>query len=220
MVPMKNRLASEFLGTFALVMAGTGAVVVNAARNGAIGHVGIALTFGLVIMAMVFALGDVSGAHLNPAVTLGLTVAGRAPAAELVPYWIAQIAGAFAASGLLRLLFPALPAALGTTLPSGTPVESLVFEIILTFFLVLVVLQVTTGAKEKGITAAVAVGGTITLCALFGGPISGASMNPARSLAPAVVSMNLQHLWVYMAGPLAGAVLAVGATWAVRGTTK
>ena len=202
-----KRYLSEFLGTFALVFAGTGAIVINAASSGAIGHVGIALTFGLVILAMIYAFGDVSGAHFNPAVTTAFAVAGRFAWREVPAYVVAQIAGAFAASGLLRALFPG-DEKLGTTLPAGSAGQSFVLEAVLTFFLVLVILRVSTGAKEKGITAGIAIGSVIGLDALFGGPISGASMNPARSLAPAVVSGHLQHLWLYIAGPLLGALLA------------
>ena len=211
---MKNYIA-EFFGTFGLVFAGTGAIVINQASGGAVTHVGIALTFGLVVLAMVYTFGDVSGAHLNPAVTAGFVAAGRFPLKQLPGYIIAQCAGAFTASGLLRLLFPS-DATLGTTLPAGVPSQSFVLEIVLTFFLMLVVLSVSTGAKEKGITAGIAVGSVIALEAMFAGPICGASMNPARSLAPAVVSGNLQHLWVYLLGPLLGALLAVPACCSVR----
>ena len=204
-----KRHAAEFIGTFALVFVGTGAIVVNSAFPGTITHVGIALTFGLIVLAMIYAVGDVSGAHLNPAVTLGFCAARRMPWADALPYIASQCVGAFAASGILRLLFPQMPAHLGATLPSGSVTQSFVFEIILTLILMFVVLRVSTGAKEKGITAGIAVGAVITLEALFGGPISGASMNPARSLAPAVVSGQLNSLWIYIAAPILGALLAV-----------
>jgi aquaporin NIP len=211
---MKNYF-SEFLGTFGLVFAGTGAIVINAASNGAITHVGIALTFGLIVLAMIYAFGDVSGAHLNPAVTVGFAIAGRFDFKQVPGYVVAQCAGAFAASGLLRFLFPA-DVTLGTTLPAGSSAQSFVLETVLTFILMLVILSISTGAKEKGITAGIAIGSVIALEAMFAGPISGASMNPARSLAPALVSGQTQHLWVYLAGPVLGAVLAVPACCGVR----
>ena len=204
-----KRHAAEFIGTFALVFAGTGALVVNQTSNGAISHVGIALTFGLVVLAMIYAVGDISGAHLNPAVTLGFCAARRMPWADALPYIASQCLGAFAASGVLRGLFPQMPAHLGATLPTGTVAQAFVFEVIMTLLLMFVILRVSTGANEKGITAGIAVGAVITLEALFGGPISGASMNPARSLAPAVVSGQLNSLWIYIAAPILGALLAV-----------
>jgi aquaporin NIP len=203
-----NRSFAEIFGTFTLVFAGTGAIVINHASNGAIGHAGIALTFGLVVLAMIYAFGDVSGAHLNPAVTLAFAAAGRMPWAEVPRYLVSQLVGAFAASGLLRVLFPA-DATLGATLPVGPPWQSFVLEVVLTAILMLVILSVSTGATEKGITAGIAIGAVIGLEAMFAGPISGASMNPARSLAPALVSGHAEHLWVYLAAPVLGALLAV-----------
>src|SRR5580704_2122372 len=201
-------LLAEFIGTFALVFAGTGAIVINDASGGAITHVGIALTFGLVVLAMVYAVGDISGAHLNPAVTSGFWLSGRFPFSQAVLFVPVQCLGAFVASGTLRFLFPAHPT-LGATLPSGTALQSFILEFILTFLLMFVILNVSTGAKEKGITAGIAVGAMIGLEAMFAGPICGASMNPARSLAPAIVSGHLEALWVYLTAPFAGAALAV-----------
>ena len=166
----RRRLAAELFGTFALVFAGTGAVVVNAASGGQVTHVGVALTFGLVVLAMVYAVGDVSGAHLNPAVTVGFAVAGRFPVREILPYVLAQCAGAFLASGVLRFLFPDHPN-LGATLPAGTAAQSFVLEVILTLLLMFVALSVATGAKERGLMAGVAVGGVVALEALFAGPV-------------------------------------------------
>jgi aquaporin NIP len=205
---MRKSWIAEVFGTFALVTAGTGAIIVNDVSGGVIGHAGIALTFGLIVMAMIYTVGDVSGAHLNPAVTLGFAVAGRLPWKSVPLYTSAQIVGAFAASGLLKLLFPA-SATLGATMPAGSEMQSFILEIVLTFFLMSAILSVSTGAKEKGITAGIAIGGVIALEAMFAGPICGASMNPFRSLAPALVSGHLEHLWLYLAGPVIGTVLAV-----------
>lgn len=207
---------SELVGTFALVFAGTGAIVINHASGGAITHPGIALTFGLIVLAMIYTFGDVSGAHFNPAVTTAFAVARRFPWREVPGFIIAQILGAFAASGLLRFLFPT-DATLGATLPAGGEMQSFVLEIVLTFLLMLVILSVSTGAKEKGITAGIAIGSVIALEAMFAGPICGASMNPARSLSPAVVSGHVEHLWLYLAGPLLGALLTTPMCGVIRG---
>ena len=203
-----NKLLSELLGTFTLVFVGTGAIVINDVSGGVIGHAGIALTFGLVVMAMIYTFGEVSGAHLNPAVTLGFAVAGRFEWKNVSGYVLAQIIGAVAASGVLHWLFPAHEK-LGATLPAGSAMQSVVLELILTAILMLVILRISTGAKEKGITAGIAIGGVIGLEAMFAGPICGASMNPVRSLAPALVSGHLEHLWIYLAAPTLGALLAV-----------
>ena len=212
----RARLLAEFLGTFALVFAGTGAIVINAVSGGAITHVGIALTFGLIVLAMIYTFGDLSGAHFNPAVTLAFAAARRFAWRDVPGYVAAQAAGAFAASGLLRGLFPA-HATLGATLPAGTAGQSFILELILTALLMLVVLNVSTGAKEKGITAGLVVGSVIALEAMFAGPICGASMNPVRSLAPAVVSGHLEHLWVYLTAPTLGALLVVPLCPLLRG---
>ncbi|MDB6150534.1 MAG: aqpZ2 2 [Chthoniobacter sp.] len=214
---MKRKLLSEFLGTFAVVFAGTGAMVINHASAGAITHPGVAITFGLIVLAMIYTFGDVSGAHFNPAVTTAFAAAGRFPW-RCVPGFVgAQLLGAFAGSGLLRFLFPA-DQTLGATLPTGGAMQSFVLEVVLAFLLMLVVLSVSTGAKEKGITAGIAIGAVVALEAMFAGPISGASMNPVRSIAPAVVSGHLEHLWVYLTAPMLGALLAVPVCSAVRGS--
>jgi aquaporin Z len=202
-------LAAELFGTFALVFAGTGAIVVDAARDGAVTHVGVALTFGLVVLALIYSLGEVSGAHLNPAVTAGFLLAGRFPARRTPGYVLAQCAGALLASGVLWLLFPDDATALGATRPAGPAWQSFILETVLTLLLMFVILSVSTGAREKGVMAGVAVGSVIALEALFAGPICGASMNPARSLAPAVVSLRPEHLWIYLTAPPLGAALAV-----------
>jgi len=203
-----RKLAAESIGTFALVFAGTGAITINDVSHGAVTHVGIALTFGLVVLAMIYAVGEVSGAHLNPAVTIGFWVAGRLEGRLVAPYIASQLAGALAASISLRLLFPD-HATLGTTSPSGPWLQSFVLEFLLTTILMFVVLCVSTGAKETGVMAGVAIGGVVAFEALFAGPICGASMNPARSLAPALVSLHLEHLWIYLVAPTLGASFAV-----------
>ncbi len=211
-----NKILAEFLGTFILVFAGTGAMVINQVTGGTIGHVGIALTFGLVVMAMIHAFGDVSGAHLNPAVSIAFSVAGRFPKNEVPGYVIAQLGGALAAGATLKLLFPSAHD-LGMTVPRDGIMQSFVLEIILTAILMLVIFSVSSGSKEKGITAGITIGGVIALMALFAGPISGASMNPARSLAPAIMSGNFHHLWLYPVATIVGALLAIPLCRATRG---
>jgi aquaporin NIP len=213
---MNRKLLAEFIGTFALVFAGTGAIVVNEVARGVITHMGIAVVFGLVVMAMIYALGEISGAHFNPAVTVGFWLAGRLPTVEVVPYILSQSAGALMASLIMRGLFP-LSRTLGATLPTGGILTSFVLEIVMTFFLMFVIIHVATGSKEQGLMAGIAIGATVTLDALFGGPISGASMNPARSLAPALVSLNVGDLWIYLVAPLIGSAVAVGAYRLLRG---
>lgn len=210
-----KRYLSELFGTFALVFAGTGSIIIDQVSGGTITHVGVALTFGLMVLVMIYTLGDVSGAHLNPAVTLGFWAARRMPGRE-VPYFIlTQCVGALIASGTLRFLFPE-NAMLGGTQPSGSAPQSFVLEVILTAFLMFVILNVSTGAKEKGVTAGVAIGALITLEAMFAGPICGASMNPARSLAPALVSGHLEHLWIYLFAPVLGVLVAVRGCSCIR----
>jgi len=211
---MKKYFA-EFFGTFGLVFAGTGAIIINQASNGAVTHVGIALTFGLIILAMIYTFGDVSGAHFNPAVTIGFWVARRLEGALVLPFILSQCAGALSASALLRFLFPNNEL-LGATIPAGSEMQSFVLEFVLTFFLMLVILNVSTGAKEKGVTAGIAIGSVIGLEAMFAGPICGASMNPVRSFAPALVSGHLEHLWLYIAAPILGAICAKFACQCVR----
>lgn len=202
-----RRLGSEFFGTFCLVFAGTGAIIVNDLTGGAISHAGVALTFGLIVLAMIYTVGDISGAHLNPAVTIGFFVSKRMEARQVLPYILSQLLGAIAASGVLRYLFPHHQN-LGATLPAGPVGQSFILETLLTLILMFVILSVSVGAKEKGITAGIAIGAVVGLEAMFAGPICGASMNPARSIAPALVSGNLVNLWIYIAAPILGAVLA------------
>lgn len=212
-----RRFLAEFFGTFSLVFAGTGAIVINDISHGAITHVGIALTFGLIVLAMIYSLGETSGCHLNPAVTLGFYAAKRLPRGWVLPYIAAQCCGALLASVTLRLMFPT-HATLGMTLPAGAALQTFVLEFVLTLILMFVILSVSQGSKETGMLAGVAVGAVIALEALFGGPISGASMNPARSLAPAIVAMNLSQVWIYLTAPVLGAVASVALCRGIQGS--
>jgi len=211
----REEAAAEFIGTFALVFAGTGAIVIDETTGGAVTHVGIALTFGLIVLAMIYTVGDISGAHLNPAVSLGFVAARRFPLREAIPYIASQCGGALAASGLLLLLFPQNKM-LGTTVPAGSAIQSFVLELILTAILIFVILGVSTGAAEKGITAGIVVGAVIGLEAMFAGPICGASMNPTRSLGPALISQHLSGLWIYLLAPVTGAMLGMVGCRCVR----
>src|SRR5881227_1690325 len=212
---MAKKLAGECFGTFALVFAGTGAIVIDEVSGGSVTHLGIALTFGLIVLAMIYTLGDISGAHINPAVTIGFWAARRFDARSVLPYLASQCARALVASITLRLLFPT-DLMLGATIPAGSSIQSFILELILTAVLMFVILGVSTGAREKGITAGIAIGSVIALEAMFAGPICGASMNPARSLGPAVVSLHLQSLWIYLLGPTIGALVGVLACRCVR----
>ncbi len=204
---MKKYIA-EFMGTFALVFAGTSAIVINDISGGVITHIGIAMVFGLVVAAMIYALGDISGAHINPAVTVGFWHAGRIPGKEASFYIISQIAGAISASLIVYLLF-STHQTLGATLPAGSWTQSFILEVILTFILMFTIINIATGSKEKKIMAGVAIGAVVGLGSLFAGPISGASMNPARSLAPAIVSGNIADVWIYILAPLVGVYFAI-----------
>jgi len=199
-----NRYLAEGIGTFALVFAGCGAIA-----GGLLGHVGVSLVFGLVVLAMIYSVGNISGAHINPAVTLGFFFAGRFRARFLAPYIGSQCFGAILAALVIRGLFPGHET-LGATLPAESVgwLRAFVWEVLLTFLLMFVILNVSTGHMEKGIMAGVAVGGTVGLEALLAGPMTGASMNPARSLGPALVSGNLGSLWLYLTAPFLGALLA------------
>lgn len=209
---MRKYLA-ELIGTFALIFCGTGAIIINQETGGVITHAGIAITFGLIVSAMIYTIGDISGAHLNPAVTIAFWVAKTFPAKEIMPYILSQGIGAFLASFALHYLFPN-NTTLGATLPAGTAMQSFILELILTFILMFVIIHVAKGSKEQGMFAGIAIGSVVLLEAMFAGPICGASMNPIRSLAPAIVSGHLEYLWVYMLAPVLGAILAVF-TWMV-----
>lgn len=208
MYRVRQKIVAEFLGTFIMVFCGTGAMVINEVTDGAVSHVGIATTFGLVVMAMIYTFGDVSGAHINPAVTLSFWLSKRFKTALLLPYISSQLAGALVASLLLKLLFPG-SINLGATLPAGSDLQSFVLEVVLSFILMLVIFQVATGSKEKGLWAGLAIGFVVLFEAMFAGPICGASMNPARSLAPALVSGNVASLWIYLLSTSLGMFLAV-----------
>ena len=204
---MKKYIA-ELIGTFTLVFCGCGAIVTNEFSDGTVTHSGIALTFGLVVMSLIYAFGEISGAHFNPAVTIAFTYAKKFPLKEVPKYIIAQCLGAILAAIVLLILFPDNEF-LGTTLPKIDVWRVFLFEVILTFFLMLVIINVSTGSKESGIMAGIAIGGIVWLEAQFAGPITGASMNPARSIGPAIVSGHIEHLWLYIFAPILGAILAV-----------
>lgn len=203
-----KRYISESIGTFAMVFCGTGAMTINEVTQGAVTHPGIAITWGLIVMAMIYAFGDISGAHFNPAVTVAFAYAKKFSWSEVPKYILAQCIGAIAASSMLLFLFPESEF-LGATLPSFEAYKAFVLEILLAFFLMLVIINVSTGSKEIGIIAGIAIGGVVLLEAMFAGPMTKASMNPARSLGPALLSGNLQHLWLYLTAPFIGALLAV-----------
>jgi aquaporin Z len=205
---LSRRLVAECFGTYSLVLAGTGAIVINDVSGGAITHVGIAITFGLIVTVMIYAIGDVSGCHLNPAVTLGLCLCGRFERSLVLPYFACQILGACLASMVMRLLFPT-HTTLGATLPAGPFLPSFILELNLTLLLMFVILSVTRPGSLSSPIAGIVIGSVIALEAMFAGPICGASMNPARSIGPALVSMNVHTLWIYLIAPCTGATLAV-----------
>ena len=214
---LARRAAAEAFATFALVFAGCGAIVSNASYDGSLGVVGIGLVFGLVIMVMVYATGHLSGAHINPAVTLAFTMTRHFPAREAAVYVGAQVAGAVIAALLLLAVWPSQPAALGATVPSVGVGSALVYEAVMSGFLMFVIMAVATDTRAVGAAAAIAIGATVGMDAIFGGPVTGASMNPARSIGPALASGTWTDLWIYVAGPVAGAALGAGAYQLVRG---
>ena len=203
-----KKYISEFIGTFSMIFCGTGAMTVNEVTGDDVTHVGIAITWGLIVMAMIYAFGETSGAHFNPAVTIAFAYAKKFAWKEVPKYIIAQVLGAFAASLILCYLFPASEY-LGATIPTVDVGRAFVMELLLTFFLMVVIINVSTGSKEIGIIAGIAVGAVVLLEAMFAGPITNASMNPARSIAPAIVAGKMQHLWMYILAPILGAILAV-----------
>jgi aquaporin NIP len=216
-LPLSRRAGAEGVAAFALVFAGCGAIVTDARNDGALGTVGIALAFGLVIMVMVYATGHLSGAHVNPAVTIAFTLTRHFPRREAAAYIGAQCGGAIVAALLLLAVWPSQPAQLGATVPSVGVGSGLVYEVVLTALLMFVIVAVATDTRAVGPAAAIAIGGTVGLDALFGGPVTGASMNPARSLGPALAAGQWQDFWIYVAGPVAGATVGALAYQLVRG---
>ena len=213
---LSRRLAAEAIGTFALVFAGAGAVMVDA-KTGELGHVGVAITFGLVIMVMIYGIGHISGAHFNPAVSFAFALTRHFSWTRVGLYWTAQVAGALVAAALLRASLGNI-AHVGATLPSGSDGQSFAWEVVLTAFLMFVIMAVATDTRAVGEAAAIAIGATVGMDAMFGGPISGASMNPARSAGPAIVSGDLHALWIYLVAPLVGATVGAVAYQFVRGS--
>ncbi len=214
---LARRATAEALGTFALVFAGCGAIVTNAERGGTLGTVGVSLVFGLVILAAIAAFGHLSGAHFNPAVTTSFFLTRHLPARDAGSYVAAQLAGAVAAALLLWVVWPAKPADLGATTPTIAVGRAVLVEGVMSALLMLVIISVATDTRAAGAPAAIAIGATIALDALFGGPLTGASMNPARSFGPALVSGQWRDFWIYLAGPLVGAPLGAFAYQFVRG---
>ena len=202
-----RKLSAEAAGTFILVFVGTGAIVLDANMGGTLGNAGIGVAFGLGVFSAIYLLGRISGSHVNPAVTLGLAVTGHFPLSLVPSYWVPQLAGAAAASAVVAAL-SGNAGTLGETLPSGAPLESLVVEMGISFVLMLVIATVAVGFKTPHLAVAFSVGATVGLFATMAGPISGASMNPARSFGPALVGGGFEHQWLYWAGPLTGCVLA------------
>jgi aquaporin NIP len=216
-LPLARALVAETIGTFALVFAGCGAIMVDQ-KTSALGHVGVAITFGLVIMVMIYAVGHVSGAHFNPAVTFSFALARHFPRRHVPLYCGAQLAGALIAAAILRGSLGNI-AHVGATFPSGSEGQAFLWEVILSFFLMFVIMAVATDARAVGEAAAIAIGGTVGLDAMFGGPITGASMNPARSLGPGIVAGDLDAIWVYLLAPILGAAIAALAYTFIRSET-
>jgi aquaporin Z len=214
--PEARRLLAELLGTFMLTLVAAGGPVIAAAASASVDAPALVVAPGLLVMALIYTLGPLSGAHFNPAVTLAFTLRNNFPWRRLPGYWLAQLLGAVLAALLLRWLYGSV-GHLGATLPHHGTTASLTMEAILTFLLITVILATATGHRSVGHNAALAVGATIALDGLFAAPISGASMNPARSFGPALVGGYLDTYWIYVAGPLAGALLAVGTAWLLRG---
>lgn len=202
-----RRSLAEMAAAFALVFAGCGAIVANEVYGGAIGVLGIGLVFGLVITSMIYAVGHLSGAHINPAVTIAFVATRHFPARDAIAYISAQIGGAAAAAFLLLWFWPDQPAELGATTPSVDPMTALGYETVMSALLMFVIISVATDARAVGAAAAVAIGGVVALDAVFGGPVTGASMNPARTLGPAIASNTWTDIWVYLLGPVLGTLI-------------
>jgi aquaporin NIP len=214
---LARRAAAEAIAAFALVFAGCGAIVADSRSDGGLGVVGVGIVFGLVIMVMVYATGHLSGAHINPAVTVAFTLTRHFPARDALAYVGAQLAGALGGALVLFAVWPGQPAELGATAPSVGDGSALVYEAVLTAILMFVIMAVATDTRAVGAAAAIAIGGAVGLDAIFGGPVTGASMNPARSFGPALAAGEWGDFWIYVAGPLAGATLGALAYQAVRG---
>lgn len=202
-----NKYLAELIGTFGLVFCGTGAIIVNQEYSSALGHAGVAIAWGLAVTVMIYCFGSISGAHLNPAVTLSLWMGKLFPFKDVIPYISGQLLGAITASALLKFLFP-FNETLGSTLPSGSVWQSFIFEFLMTFFLMLTIFKVAIENENTKPLAGIIIGLVILLEAMFGGPVSGASMNPARSIGPAIISGHMQHLWIYITAPIPGALAA------------
>lgn len=207
-LPLGQRCAAEFIGTFVLIFIGCGAMVVDGVTGGVVTHAGVAIAWGIAVMTMIYAIGDISGAHINPAVSIAFSIAGRHSWRDTAAYIPAQLAGSLAAAGVLWVCFP-VHDTLGATQLVGAAWRGGVIELVITFVLMFVILGVSTGAKEKGITAGLAIGATVAMASMATGPITNASMNPARSLGPMLLSGTLSHWWLYVAAPIGGAALAV-----------
>jgi MIP family channel proteins len=214
---LARRSLAEGFAAFALVFAGCGAIVADASYGGALTAVGVSLVFGLIIMVMVYATGHLSGAHINPAVTMAFTITRHFPPRDAVAYVVAQVAGAVLGALLLLAVWPDQPAEVGATVPSVGVGSALIYEVVLTAFLMFVIMAVATDTRAVGAAAAIAIGGTVGLDALFGGPVSGASMNPARSFGPALASGEWTDFWIYLVGPVIGAAVGAIAYQVVRG---
>jgi aquaporin NIP len=212
-----RRTTAEAFAAFALVFAGCGAIVADARYDGVLGAVGVSLVFGLIIMVMVYATGHLSGAHINPAVTIAFTLSRHFPPRDAAAYLAGQLAGAIAGALVLLAVWPDQPGDLGATVPSVGAGSAFVYELVLTAFLMFVIMAVATDTRAVGAAAAIAIGGTIGLDALVGGPVTGASMNPARSLGPALAAWEWRDFWIYVAGPVAGAAVGALAYQLVRG---
>jgi MIP family channel proteins len=212
-----RRAAAEGLAAFALVFCGCGAIVANERYDGALGAVGVSLAFGLVIMVMIYATGHLSGAHINPAVTIAFALTRHFPLRDAVAYVLAQLAGATTGALVLLAAWSDKPAALGATAPSVGTGAALLYEVVLTAVLMFVIIAVATDTRAVGAAAAIAIGGTVGLDALFGGPVTGASMNPARSFGPALAAGEWSDFWIYVAGPVAGAALGGFTYQLIRG---
>ena len=216
-MPLWRRALAEGFAAFALVFAGCGAIVADAQYGGTLGAVGVGLVFGLVIMVMVYATGHLSGAHINPAVTVAFALTRHFPRRDVGAYVGAQVLGAALAALCLLAIWPDQPGELGVTAPSVGVGSAFVYEAILTAFLMFVIMAVATDTRAVGAAAAIAIGGTVGLDALFGGSVTGASMNPARSLGPAIAAWQWDDIWIYLGGPLIGAVLGALAYQLIRG---